>query len=56
MANSGRVKEALQYYHRALELNPMYIRSGFNLGADISCINLVVSTWASLVCPFFDPG
>ncbi|KAJ7497473.1 hypothetical protein FB451DRAFT_1386718 [Mycena latifolia] len=33
MANSGRAEEALQYYHRALELNPM-----FNLG--ISCINL----------------
>ncbi|KAJ7076321.1 hypothetical protein B0H15DRAFT_941269 [Mycena belliarum] len=38
MANSGRAEEALQYYHRALELNPMYIRARFNLG--ISCINL----------------
>ncbi|KAG6837504.1 hypothetical protein H0H93_008429 [Arthromyces matolae] len=33
IANSGRAEEALQYYYRALELNP-----GFNLG--ISCINL----------------
>ncbi|KAF7306043.1 hypothetical protein HMN09_00759000 [Mycena chlorophos] len=38
MANSGRAEEALQYYHRALELNPLYIRARFNLG--ISCINL----------------
>ncbi|KAJ6625453.1 hypothetical protein B0H10DRAFT_2001373 [Mycena sp. CBHHK59/15] len=38
MANSGRAEEALQYYHRALELNPVYIRARFNLG--ISCINL----------------
>ncbi|KAF8210544.1 hypothetical protein K438DRAFT_1904013 [Mycena galopus ATCC 62051] len=38
MANSGRAEEALQYYLRALELNPMYIRARFNLG--ISCINL----------------
>jgi len=38
MANSGRADEALQYYYRALELNPAYIRARFNLG--ISCINL----------------
>ncbi|KAJ7496110.1 hypothetical protein B0H11DRAFT_2001880 [Mycena galericulata] len=38
MANSGRAEEALQYYHRALELNPLYIRARFNLG--ISCMNL----------------
>ncbi|KAJ7859731.1 hypothetical protein B0H13DRAFT_2356024 [Mycena leptocephala] len=38
MANSGRAEEALQYYYRALELNPVYIRARFNLG--ISCINL----------------
>lgn len=38
MANSGRAEEALQYYYRALELNPGYIRARFNLG--ISCINL----------------
>lgn len=56
MANSGRAEEALQYYHKALELNPLYIRARsltvvcdsfaissftrFNLG--ISCINLRV--------------
>ncbi|KAI6098976.1 hypothetical protein EDD16DRAFT_1661217 [Pisolithus croceorrhizus] len=38
MANSGRADEALQYYYRALELNPGYIRARYNLG--ISCINL----------------
>ncbi|KAF8973114.1 hypothetical protein BDZ97DRAFT_1779464 [Flammula alnicola] len=38
MANSGRAEEALNYYYRALELNPGYIRARFNLG--ISCINL----------------
>ncbi|KAF7315501.1 hypothetical protein MIND_00065400 [Mycena indigotica] len=38
MANSGRAEEALEYYNRALELNPLYIRARFNLG--ISCINL----------------
>ena len=32
--------EALQYYYRALELNPAYIRARFNLG--ISCINMKV--------------
>jgi len=38
ISNSGRADEALQYYYRALELNPAYIRARFNLG--ISCINL----------------
>ncbi|KJA20716.1 hypothetical protein HYPSUDRAFT_42780 [Hypholoma sublateritium FD-334 SS-4] len=38
MANSGRAEEALNYYYRALELNPAYIRARFNLG--ISCVNL----------------
>ncbi|KIP04201.1 hypothetical protein PHLGIDRAFT_25719 [Phlebiopsis gigantea 11061_1 CR5-6] len=38
LANSGRPGEALDYYYRALELNPAYIRARFNLG--ISCINL----------------
>ncbi|KAF8518787.1 hypothetical protein JB92DRAFT_2065291 [Gautieria morchelliformis] len=38
LANSGQSSDALQYYYRALELNPSYIRARFNLG--ISCINL----------------
>ncbi|XP_006460809.1 hypothetical protein AGABI2DRAFT_117731 [Agaricus bisporus var. bisporus H97] len=38
MANSGRAEDAIQYYYKALELNPGYIRAHFNLG--ISCINL----------------
>jgi len=38
LANSGNADLALEYYYRALELNPVYIRARFNLG--ISCINL----------------
>ncbi|KAF5370608.1 hypothetical protein D9758_001919 [Tetrapyrgos nigripes] len=38
MANSGHANDAIDYYYRALELNPMYIRARYNLG--ISCINL----------------
>lgn len=41
LANSGRAAEALDYYYRALELNPSYIRARYNLG--ISCVNLKVS-------------
>ncbi|KAF8070620.1 hypothetical protein FPV67DRAFT_1561383 [Lyophyllum atratum] len=41
MANSGHAEDALQYYYKALELNPGYIRARFNLG--ISCINLRVA-------------
>ncbi|KIM26907.1 hypothetical protein M408DRAFT_330281 [Serendipita vermifera MAFF 305830] len=38
IANHGQAKEAIPYYHRALALNPSYIRARFNLG--ISCISL----------------
>ncbi|KAK0461267.1 uncharacterized protein EV420DRAFT_1531213 [Desarmillaria tabescens] len=38
MANSGHAEDALQYYYRALEMNPTYIRARYNLG--ISCISL----------------
>lgn len=38
LANSGNPTAAIDYYTRALELNPSYIRARFNLG--ISCINL----------------
>ncbi|KAI0695451.1 hypothetical protein BC835DRAFT_1306007 [Cytidiella melzeri] len=38
LANNGQASDALQYYYKALELNPSYIRARFNLG--ISCINL----------------
>lgn len=40
MANNGNAEEALQYYYRALEMNPSYVRARFNLG--ISCISLKV--------------
>jgi peroxin-5 len=38
MANSGQAAEALEYYYRAIDLNPTYVRARYNLG--ISCINL----------------
>ncbi|KAG7098755.1 hypothetical protein E1B28_000664 [Marasmius oreades] len=38
IANQGIADSALEYYYRALELNPAYIRARYNLG--ISCINL----------------
>ncbi|KAF8919851.1 hypothetical protein CPB85DRAFT_1275653 [Mucidula mucida] len=38
MANNGHAEEALNYYYRALEMNPSYVRARFNLG--ISCISL----------------
>ena len=40
LANSGMPEEAFQYYFRALELNPAYIRARFNIG--ISCMNMRV--------------
>ncbi|KAH8814747.1 hypothetical protein DL96DRAFT_1624811 [Flagelloscypha sp. PMI_526] len=39
LANSGHSEQAVGYYHKALELNPAYIRARYNLG--ISCINLL---------------
>ncbi|KAL0578750.1 hypothetical protein V5O48_003248 [Marasmius crinis-equi] len=38
IANQGNAENALEYYHRALELNPAYIRARYNLG--ISCISM----------------
>nr|XP_019043858.1 hypothetical protein I302_07129 [Kwoniella bestiolae CBS 10118]OCF22788.1 hypothetical protein I302_07129 [Kwoniella bestiolae CBS 10118] len=38
LANSGRSNEAIQYYHKALELHPNFVRALFNLA--ISYINL----------------
>ncbi|KAG8765375.1 hypothetical protein FRC16_008069, partial [Serendipita sp. 398] len=38
IANHGRPQDAIEYYHRALALNPSYIRARFNLG--ISCMSL----------------
>ncbi|WWC72276.1 uncharacterized protein I206_106238 [Kwoniella pini CBS 10737] len=38
LANSGRSNEAIQYYHKALEIHPNFVRALFNLG--ISYVNL----------------
>ncbi|KAA1093815.1 hypothetical protein PGTUg99_030843 [Puccinia graminis f. sp. tritici] len=38
LANSGKPEEAIEYYHRAIELSPSYIRARYNLS--ISLINL----------------
>lgn len=60
MANSGRAEDAIQYYYRALELNPGYIRARYffitssillsittilSFNLGISCINLRVSIY-----------
>lgn len=42
MANHGQSSNAIPYYHRALALNPSYIRARFNLG--ISYITLQACT------------
>ena len=38
LANGSRSEEAVEAYHRALQLSPGYIRTRYNLG--IACINL----------------
>lgn len=41
LSNSGRSNEALQFYQRALDLKPGFVRCHFNMS--ISCLNLKVS-------------
>ena len=45
LANGDRSEEAVEAYTRALELQPGFIRSRYNLG--ISCINLGAHRWVS---------
>ena len=38
LANSGRSEEAIEAYHKALEIKPTFVRARYNLG--VSCINI----------------
>jgi peroxin-5 len=38
LANNGRSEEAIDAYHKALELRPSFVRARYNLG--VSCINI----------------
>ncbi|OLL26546.1 Peroxisomal targeting signal receptor [Neolecta irregularis DAH-3] len=38
LANSGRSEEAINAYHKALEISPSFVRARYNLG--VSCINI----------------
>ncbi|EFP94122.2 uncharacterized protein PGTG_20182 [Puccinia graminis f. sp. tritici CRL 75-36-700-3] len=35
LANSGKPEEAIEYYHRAIELSPSYIRARYNLSISL---------------------
>lgn len=47
LANGDRSEEAVEAYTRALEIQPGFIRSRYNLG--ISCINLGAYRWDSWI-------
>jgi peroxin-5 len=38
LANNGRSEEAIDAYHKALELRPSFVRARYNIG--VSCINI----------------
>ncbi|KAI9307681.1 hypothetical protein BJ944DRAFT_157565 [Cunninghamella echinulata] len=38
LANSGRPEDAIDAYHKALELRPSFVRARYNLG--VSCVNI----------------
>lgn len=45
LANSGKSEEAIDAYHRALDLKPTFVRARYNLG--VSCINIGCYTEAA---------
>lgn len=38
LANNGRSEEAIDAYHKALELRPSFVRARYNIG--VSCVNI----------------
>jgi peroxin-5 len=38
LANNGRSEDAIDAYHKALELCPSFVRARYNLG--VSCLNI----------------
>lgn len=38
LANSGRPEDAIEAYHKALDLKPTFVRARYNLG--VSCLNI----------------
>jgi peroxin-5 len=45
LANGNRSEEAVDAYHRALELTPGFIRARYNVG--ITCVNLNAHRYAN---------
>ncbi|CAG8795626.1 463_t:CDS:2, partial [Racocetra fulgida] len=38
LANSGKSEDAIDAYHKALEIKPTFVRARYNLG--VSCLNI----------------
>jgi tetratricopeptide (TPR) repeat protein len=39
-ANGGQAAQALEYYARALQLNPLYIRARYNMGTALATLKV----------------
>ena len=51
LANGNRSVEAVEAYHRALQLSPGYIRTRYNLG--IACINLGAHKYVYIIIIYY---